>query len=119
MHSPKHCLPGSGWVFESSEYVDLSDATGQSHQVGEYVIADGDNRLFVIYWFQEYGRSIANEYLARVYLVKEAMRLNRTDGALVRVITPIAPNEGTSAARGRAEAFTAQLFPMLPRFVPN
>ena len=119
MHSPKHCLPGSGWVFESSQYVDLNDANGKSHQVGEYVIADADNRQFVIYWFQEHGRSIANEYLARVYLVKEAMQLNRTDGALVRVITPIGANEGTSAARARAEAFTAQLFPMLPRFVPN
>jgi EpsI family protein len=119
MHSPKHCLPGAGWVFESSQYVDLNDANGKSHQVGEYIIANGDNRQFVIYWFQEHGRSIANEYLARVYLVKEAMQLNRTDGALVRVITPINANEGTSAARARAEAFTAQLFPMLPRFIPN
>jgi len=119
MHSPKHCLPGSGWVFESSRYIDLSDVNGKSHQVGEYVIADGDNRQFVIYWFQEHGRSIANEYLARVYLVTEAMQLNRTDGALVRVITPIDGIEGTSRARARAEAFTAQLFPMLPRFIPN
>jgi EpsI family protein len=119
MHSPKHCLPGAGWLFESSQYVDLNDANGKSHQVGEYIIANGDNRQFVIYWFQEHGRSIANEYLARVYLVKEAMQLNRTDGALVRVITPINANEGTSAARARAEAFTAQLIPMLPRFIPN
>lgn len=119
MHSPKNCLPSAGWVFESSQYVDLNDASGKSHQVGEYIIANGDNRQFVIYWFQEHGRSIANEYLARVYLVKEAMQLNRTDGALVRVITPINANEGTSAARARAEAFTAQLIPMLPRFIPN
>jgi EpsI family protein len=119
MHSPKHCLPGSGWVFESSQYVNLDDTNGKSHQVGEYIIANGDDRQFVIYWFQEHGRSIANEYLARVYLVKEAMQFNRTDGALVRVITPINANEGAAAARARAEAFTAQLFPTLPRFVPN
>jgi EpsI family protein len=119
MHSPKHCLPGSGWVFESSQYVDLDDTNGNPHQVGEYIVADGDNRQFIIYWFQEHGRSIANEYLARVYLVKEAMQFNRTDGALVRVITPIDSNEGTSAARARAEGFAAQLFPMLPRFIPN
>jgi EpsI family protein len=119
MHSPKHCLPGAGWVFESSQYVNLNDANGKSHQVGEYIIANGDNRQFAIYWFQEHGRSIANEYLARVYLVTDAVRLNRTDGALVRVITPIDANEGMSAARARAEAFTAQLFPMLPRFIPN
>lgn len=119
MHSPKHCLPGAGWVFESSQYVNLDDTNGKSHQVGEYIIANGDDRRFAIYWYQEHGRSIANEYLARVYLVREAMQLNRTDGALVRVITPIGGNEGMSAARARAEAFTAQLIPMLPRFIPN
>lgn len=119
MHSPKNCLPGSGWAFESSQYVNLRDANGTVHRVGEYIIADGENRQFVIYWYQAHGRSIANEYLAKVYLVIDAVRLNRTDGALVRVITPIDAHEGTSAARARTEAFTAQLIPMLPRFIPN
>jgi EpsI family protein len=119
IHSPKNCLPGSGWAFESSQYVNLNDANGKAHRVGEYIIADGENRQFVIYWYQAHGRSIANEYLAKIYLVTDAIRLNRTDGALVRVTTPIDANEGMSAARARAEAFTAQLFPMLPRFIPN
>jgi len=119
IHSPKNCLPGSGWTFESSQYVDLKDANGQPHRVGEYIIADGENKQFVIYWYQAHGRSIANEYLAKIYLVADAIRLNRTDGALVRVITPISANEGVSAARARAETFTAQFTPMLPRFIPN
>ena len=119
IHSPKNCLPGSGWAFESSQYVNLNDANGKAHRVGEYIIADGENRQFVIYWYQAHGRSIANEYLAKIYLVTDAIRLNRTDGALVRVITPIDAREGTSAARARAEAFTAQLVPMLSRFIPN
>jgi hypothetical protein len=99
IHSPKNCLPGAGWVFESSQYVDLTDANGKPHRVGEYIIA--------------------NEYLAKIYLVTDAIRLNRTDGALVRVIAPISSREGISVARARAEAFTAQLAPMLPRFIPN
>jgi EpsI family protein len=119
IHSPKNCLPGSGWSFESEQYVNLNDANGNAHRVGEYIIADGEDRQFVIYWYQAHGRSIANEYMAKIYLVTDAIRLNRTDGALVRVITPIKGDEGTSAARARAEAFTAKLFPMLPRFIPN
>lgn len=119
IHSPKHCLPGAGWMFESSQYVDLNDANGKAHRVGEYIISNGENRQFVIYWYQAHGRSVANEFLAKMYLVTDAMRLNRTDGALVRVITPIGPNEGTAPARVRAEAFTAQLAPMLPRFIPD
>jgi EpsI family protein len=119
IHSPKNCLPGAGWYFESSKYVNLNDADNKPHTVGEYVIGNGDNREFVIYWYQAHGRSIANEYQAKIHLVMDAIRLNRTDGALVRVITPIDPNVGTSVAQGRAEAFAAQLLPMLPRFIPN
>jgi EpsI family protein len=119
IHSPKHCLPGSGWVFVSSDYVDLIDAGGKPHRVGEYIIANGDARQFVIYWYQAHGRSVANEYMAKIYMVADAIRLNRTDGALVRVITPIASSEDTMAARKRAEAFTTQLAPLLPRFIPD
>ena len=119
IHSPKNCLPGSGWAFESSQYVNLSDANGKAHQVGEYIIGNGENRQFVIYWYQAHGRSIANEYLAKAYLIIDAIRLNRTDGALVRVITPIDADKDASAAEARAEAFAAQIIPMLPRFIPN
>ena len=119
IHSPKNCLPGSGWAFESSQYVNLNDSNGKAHRVGEYIISNRENRQFVIYWYQAHGRSIANEYLAKVYLVTDAIRLNRTDGALVRVITPIDAIGGTRAARARAEAFTVQLIPMLSRFIPD
>jgi len=121
IHSPKHCLPGAGWTFESSKYVDLKDENGTPHRVGEYVIAQGDNRDFVIYWYQAHGRSLANEYKAALYFTADAIRLNRTDGALVRVIAPFDPSagNGVSSAKARAEAFVAQLWPMLPRFIPN
>jgi EpsI family protein len=119
MHSPKNCLPGAGWAFESSRYLDLSDANGKAHRVGEFIITNGENRQFVIYWYQAHGRSVASEYLAKIYMVTDAIRMNRTDGALVRVIAPIDPREGASAAKARAEAFVAELAPMLPRFIPN
>lgn len=119
IHSPKHCLPGAGWVFESSNYLNLVDVNGKPHRVGEYIISNGTARQFVIYWYQAHGRSIANEYAAKIYMIADAMRLNRTDGALVRVITPITSNEDESAARKRAEEFTMRLAPLLPRFIPD
>lgn len=119
IHSPRHCLPGSGWTFEAAKYVDLKDDNGNSHRVGEYVVANGEFRQFVIYWFQAHGRSVANEYMAKILLVTDAIRMNRTDGALVRVITPIDPAEDESLAEARTEAFVAQLAPMLSRFIPD
>lgn len=119
IHSPKNCLPGSGWVFESSSTVMLEDVAGKTHRIGEYVIANEDNRQFVIYWYQAHGRSVSNEYMAKIYLVSDAIRMNRTDGALVRVITPIRSSGQLSEARLRAEAFVRELFPILPRFIPD
>ena len=119
IHSPMNCLPGSGWAFESSRYLNLVDSAGKSRRIGEYVVTNGDDRQFVIYWYQAHGRSVANEYVAKLYLVIDAMKMNRTDGALVRVATPISPSEGQAKARKRAESFTAQLTPMLSRFIPD
>jgi len=119
IHSPENCLPGSGWSFESSKYVELRDVAGTSHEVGEYVISKGDEKQYVIYWYQAHGRSVASEFMAKIYLIGDSMRMNRTDGALVRVITPIGFGEGAAGARTRAEEFTSQILPMLPKFIPN
>jgi EpsI family protein len=119
IHSPKNCLPGAGWNFQSSQYLFLKDGRGESHQVGEYIVAKGDTRQVAIYWYQAHGRSVASEYMAKLYLVADAMRLNRSDGALVRVTTPVLPGESIAQAETRAEAFTAQLLPALPPFIPN
>jgi EpsI family protein len=119
IHSPKHCLPGAGWTFESSDYVDLADANGKPHRVGEYVIANNEAKQFVIYWYQAHGRSVASEYMAKIYMASDAIRMNRTDGALIRVITPMTSGEDLPTAKQRAEAFTMQLVPLLPRFIPD
>ena len=64
-------------------------------------------------------RSVASEYWAKFYLVADAMRTNRTDGALVRIITPVQPQEGEAQARRRAEEFARQLAPLLTRYIPK
>jgi EpsI family protein len=119
IHSPKNCLPASGWAFESSSTVMLEDVAGNTHRIGEYVIANENGRQFVIYWYQAHGRSVSNEYMAKIYLVSDAIRMNRTDGALVRVITPIQSSGQVSEAKMRAEAYVRELFPALPRFIPD
>ena len=83
MHSPLNCLPGAGWTFDSKQYVDIQDINGKTYHVGEYVITNGDIKQFVIYWYQAHGRSIPNEFAAKGHMVLDAIRTNRTDGALV------------------------------------
>jgi EpsI family protein len=119
IHSPQHCLPGAGWTFESSRYTDLTDDGGKVYHVGEYVISDGTVKQFVLYWYQAHGRSIPNEYTAKLFMIADAIRMNRTDGAIVRVITPVLPLESVADARLRAVDFTKQMVPSLPRFIPE
>jgi EpsI family protein len=119
IHSPKNCLPGAGWYFDSSKYVNLVDANGNTSHVGEYVVTNGDLKDFVIYWYLAHGRSVANEYKAKFYLVADAIRTNRTDGSLIRVLTPVAPGESVQTARSRAEGFAQQLIPQLTQSIPK
>ena len=105
--------------FESSQYVDLTDADGKPHRVGEYIIANGECGSSLSTGTRRMGAAWPMNTWRRSYMVADAIGMNRTDGALVRVITPIVPGEGVSAARARAEAFTAQLAPLLPRFIPD
>jgi EpsI family protein len=119
MHSPQNCLPGAGWTFDSHEYTQIQDINGKNYKVGEYVISNGEIKQFVIYWYQAHGRSIPNEFVAKGYMVADAIRMNRTDGALVRVITQVLPSESLEAAKARATQFTQQMAPNLPRFIPN
>ena len=118
IHSPQHCLPGAGWTFESSKYTHMRADNGVLFNLGEYVITNGEARQVVLYWYQAHGRSVANEYASKLYLIADAMRLNRTDGALVRVITPVVGGESIDAARQRALRFTEQMAPELHRFIP-
>jgi EpsI family protein len=119
IHSPKNCLPGSGWVFESSNHERMTGRDGKSYNIGEYIISNAGRKQIVLYWYQSHGRSIASEYLAKVYLVADAIRMQRTDAALVRVITPIDADEDMSAARNRVMEFAAELAPQLHRFIPD
>jgi EpsI family protein len=119
IHSPQNCLPGAGWTFDSRRYTDLTAENGHVYHVGEYVISNNGDRQFVIYWYQSHGRSIANEYTAKFYMILDAIRMNRTDGAIVRVISPMLPSETADTARERVVRFTAKLAPSLPNFIPD
>ncbi|MGA7158352.1 MAG: exosortase C-terminal domain/associated protein EpsI [Acidobacteriaceae bacterium] len=119
IHSPQNCLPGAGWTFASSKTIFLDRPELKNYKVGEYLITNGNTKQVVLYWYLAHGRSIANDYLAKAYMMLDAIRSNRTDGALIRVVTPLQPTESVASAQARVIKFADQLVPMLPRFIPN
>ena len=119
IHSPKHCLPGSGWLPTESGRVSISFPGRTPFEANRYVIAKGDERQLVLYWYWAHDRALASEYWAKFYLVADSIRLNRSDGSLVRVITPLLPGEGVEVAQQRLLSFAGNLVPRLDRYIPR
>lgn len=119
MHSPKNCLPGGGWVPIASGHLSVMGRGGKSFTVNRYLIAKGLDRMLVLYWFEEQGRPVASEYWAKAYLVEDAIRENRTDGALIRVAVPLVPGGNAATAQKEAIRFTKQILTVLPAYVPG
>ena len=118
-HSPKNCLPGSGWepVETGRISIDVPDWHGPI-VANRYVVAHGDEKDVVVYWYQSHNRIIANEYLARYYLVLDAIRYRRSDTSIVRVIVPEQNNQRGSAT-ALAVKFIQNLFPDIVRRLPS
>lgn len=119
IHSPQNCLPGAGWTFLSSGVTEFTDENGKQYRVGDYVITDGKQSQEVLYWYQMHGRSIANDYAAKLQTIGDSIKYGRTDAALIRIITAVDPAEVREHARERAVEFAKQLVPLLPAYVPN
>jgi EpsI family protein len=121
VHSPRACLPGGGWQLESFDEYKIRDIgpNGEDYIVNRSVIAMGDARQLVYYWFVERGRVQANEYLVRWYIFWDALTQNRTDGALVRVTTMVRDISEMDQADRRLEEFVRVIDPKLAYYLPQ
>ena len=116
-HSPSVCLPGNGWQIADLERTNYHNEHF-SLPLNRVVMSKGSRRQLVYYWFEQRGMKIANEYVSKMYLLRDAMFKNRTDGALVRLITPIYPTENEADADKRLQEFTRLLLPSLSGYLP-
>lgn len=121
IHSPLNCLPGAGWepVEQGRLLITNIDGAGRDATVNRYIVRKGLERQLVLYWYQSHGRVTASEYWSKLYLIHDAMRLNRTDGSLVRVIAPIPHGADGAGAERLAETFVRELFPTLSPYIPD
>jgi exosortase D (VPLPA-CTERM-specific) len=118
-HTPAHCLPGAGWVVTEQEVTTLKHPDGSSFPVNRYVIEQGGERQLVLYWFQAQGREVANEYRLKYYLVANSIRLHRSDGALIRLMTPMYDGESAAAAQARVMQLGNPILQILANYIPR
>ena len=117
-HSPKNCLPGSGWAASQSGAIDIP-VSGQTEpiRVNEYIVSRGDNESVVLYWYQSHNRIVASEYTAKIYTVLDSIRYDRSDTALVRVVVNV-HNGDRQKALETATSFVKTFFEPLGQYLP-
>jgi exosortase D (VPLPA-CTERM-specific) len=121
VHSPEICLPGGGWEIAWLERTDIASQVGSDRRfdINRAIIQKGEARMMVYYWFEQKGHRIAWDFEAKYRLLVDGVRTGRTHGALVRIITPIAPGESEAVVEARLRDMVVSLKPTLPRFVPE
>ena len=117
-HSPIVCLPGGGWHILDFARIE-TQTSGAMLPVNRAIIERGGTKQLVYYWFVQRGRNVANEYWSKWYLFADAIFKNRTDGALVRLTTPLYPGESDGDAETRLQAFVTELEPRLRTYLPG
>jgi len=119
IHSPKNCLPGAGWAPVSSDRITLSLPGHASFPANRYLIAKGEDRRLVLYWYWAHDRAVASEYAAKFYLVADSIRKRRSDGSLIRVTTGVANNESLESAQQRLLTVVGNVIPLVSGYVPR
>lgn len=120
IHSPRSCIPGGGWVIADHSLRSVKGLTGaEGLTVNRLVIQKGAYRQLVYYWFDQRGRTITNEYLAKWYLFLDSLMEQRTDGALVRLVTSVPQDDDISIADERLVDFMQDFQPLLQDYVPR
>jgi len=99
--------------------VQLRRPDGSSFPVNRYIVAKGPERQLVLYWFQAHGREVASEYWAKYYLVSDSVRMNRSDGGLVRLMTPVLNGETSDEAQARLATISSNIIPQLDKYIPR
>ena len=121
VHSPEVCLPGGGWEIAWLERSDITERIGADRpfNLNRAIIQKGETRMMVFYWFQQRERRIAWDMAAKFWLMMDGITTGRTDGALIRLTTPMREGEKPEAAEARLMEVTRGLTGPLPRFIPE
>ncbi len=121
IHSPETCLPGSGWLFKQAGTmtIPLYGKGTSSITVMRALIERGGSTQLVYFWFNQRGRILTNPYEMKMYNIWDALTRKRTDGALVRFITPMSASEKVDNADKRLKSFIKDMIPTLNEFIPG
>ncbi|HIF96209.1 MAG TPA: EpsI family protein [Myxococcales bacterium] len=116
IHPPEHCLPGAGWDIIESDVVPLN--LGFGGEARRVIIAKGNHRNLVYFWYQSRGRVIARNHEKVLYMFLDRATQRRTDGSLVRFTVPVLHGDMDTAEQV-FQSLATRITPLLSDYVPN
>ncbi len=121
IHSPEVCIPAAGWEIAKIETVtiDRPNSGWAPFTANRAIIEKGTDRRLVYFWFELHGERVANDFVAKMISIRDSVLIDRTDGALVRLMTPILTDEGEADAEARLGRFMDLSLSKLPAYIPN
>ncbi len=116
IHSPRNCMPGSGWhQLESGKTV--LDVDGRPLELVKAVYAKERASMTVLYWFQVMGRPITSEYSLKLAEALSSIRHGRKDSAFVRIL--VDRESSSLPSEAVAERFVRDFFPCIADVLPH
>lgn len=118
-HSPKVCIPGDGWVITSDEPVGIKSKNGKSHEVSRLIITKDKHTIVTYYWLKQGSKIFRQQFMARLDLIMFAIKENRADAALIRMVSEVGSHEKTEDTDARMQEMATELLDVISDYVPN
>lgn len=118
-HSPRQCIPGGGWQIAQHTIERGKTAAGAPIAYNRMIIRNGEHRQLVYYWYDQRGRKVANEFRMKFWLLFDAATKKRSDGAMVRLITPVPDKGSIDEAEAKLQTLMTRVNGFLPAYVPE
>lgn len=118
-HSPELCIPGDGWKITSNKPFLLKDKKGDSIEINRLIITKGDHTIVTYYWLKQGKNIFRQQYMARLDLIWFAIKENRADAALIRMVSEVGSNEKIEDTDARMQQMAAELLDVISDYVPD
>ena len=118
-HSPTLCIPGDGWKIMSNDPFLLKNKKGVSIEVSRLIITKGEHTIITYYWLKQGSNIFRQQFMARLDLIWFAIKENRADAALIRMVSEIGSNEKMEDTDARMQQMAKELLDVISEYVPD
>ena len=116
IHSPRQCLPGSGWNRLNSQIRKVNIGSRTIPYVSSYYQKGIEKQLF-LYWFQVRDRILTNEYMLKLAIAQNVLLSNRRESSFIRISLIATDREEEAIQQG--EQFIRDIYPSIKTSLPE